>query len=85
MGSVLMSPSRTVGLCLPWLAFPHRSGCLLPPFSVGGLSMAPSKHLGQWQGWGCGPDLEEGKQLWVLMSWQVALGGLRSTHEMFGG
>lgn len=31
----------------------------------GVLCMAPSKHLGQWQCWGCGPDLDKGKQLWV--------------------
>jgi len=38
----------------------------------GSLCMAPSKHLGWWQGWSCGLDLEERKQLWVAV---LGLGG----------
>lgn len=49
-----MSHSRTVGLCLPWLAFPHGSSCLLLPFRVGrgGAVYGPLKALGLVAGLG---------------------------------
>ena len=43
---------RTVGPCLPWLAFHHGPGCLLPPFSVGGPVHGPLKALGPVAGLG---------------------------------